>query len=409
MPYAGSTSVVLDKRIAIVCGHFSPEIGYQEVDLARSFTRLGARVRILTSTRVSSNARTLVQGDYEAGRSYAEGYEIVRLTPRLSVGPNVLGCNVTPATKEFAPDQVILIGPGKLFGLELFSREPSPWRRIVVMQDNSEDGRAQRTARRGNRPRELAHRLVKRPAYRRVVRNADRIILNVPETRSIVEPWLTGQERELLAQKAIDLRLGFDPQRFFFDPTHRKKWRARHGVDDDELVLVTCTRATPRKKLDDVIDAVTTVNASGASLRYVLAGLLDDAYADSLRERVARQPDPSAFVLLPALRQNEMRNMFCACDLGFWPQAAITIQQAMGTGLPMVLMPRASVTHLLTPEKNGWYVGKGETLEEGLLAAVRALSPLTTSERLVQRENLAEFNATYLSYDVIALEMVDGL
>ena len=36
----GDKEVLSDKRIAIVCGHFAPEIGYQEVDLARAFTRL---------------------------------------------------------------------------------------------------------------------------------------------------------------------------------------------------------------------------------------------------------------------------------------------------------------------------------------------------------------------------------
>ena len=38
-------------RVAIVCGHFSPEIGYQEVDLAKAFVRLGAQVRVVTTTR----------------------------------------------------------------------------------------------------------------------------------------------------------------------------------------------------------------------------------------------------------------------------------------------------------------------------------------------------------------------
>jgi glycosyltransferase involved in cell wall biosynthesis len=399
-----------NKRIAIVCGHFSPEVGYQEVDLARSFARLGAHVRILTSTRVSANARALVQGEYEAGYSNADGFEIVRLVPRLSVGPNVLGCNVKPATKEFAPDYVILIGPGKLFGLELFSSEQSPWQRVAVMQDNSEDGRTRRNARRRHRRVwDVAHKLVKRPAYRRVVRNADRIILNVPETRAVIEPWLRDRERTLLGQKALTLRLGFDPESFFFDSKSRREWRGRHDIDNDELLLVTCTRATPSKKLGDVIDAVGLVRASGVPLRYVLAGLFEDAYAESLRERASTQADPSAFLLLPALGREQMRALFCASDMGFWPQAAITIQQAMGTGLPMVLYRKPTVSHLLTPEQNGWYIEPRDSLERGLAAAASKLSTLSIEERLAQRKAIAADNAAYLSYDVVAHEIVDGL
>ena len=100
---------------------------------------------------------------------------------------------------------------------------------------------------------------------------------------------------------------------------------------------MTCTRATAKKKLEEVMSAVSGLRAQGVAVRYVLAGLLEDEYGARLREYAAAQPDPSAFVLLPVLGHTEMRKLFSACDLGFWPQAAITIQQAMGTGLPVVL------------------------------------------------------------------------
>jgi glycosyltransferase involved in cell wall biosynthesis len=400
-------SVLSDKRVAIVCGHFAPEIGYQEVDLARAFTRLGARVRVVTSTKVSPSARAIVRSEYPRGLAEAEGYEILRLAPPLTVGPNVLGCKVEPAVADFGPDYVILVGPGKLFGLELFSSESS-WRRIAVMQDNSEAVPRTSSAWR-IQMRAVAHRLVKRPAYRRVVRNADRIILNVPETREIVESWLEPREREILALKGLELRLGFDHDTFFFRPGTRREWRDLHGVGEDEFVLVTCTRAMPQKRLEDVISAVSRLRAQGVALRYVLAGLLGDSYATRLRELAAAQPEPRSFLLLPVLQQSEMRDMFCACDLGFWPQAAITIQQAMGTGLPVVLRRRPTVSHLLTPGRNGWYVGSHERLEQTLRAALGSLSALSVGERLTRRKGIAEFNRSYLSYDVIAAEMVDGL
>lgn len=404
------SSVVSGTRVAIVCGHFAPEVGYQEVDLARAFTRLGARVRVVTSTRLSPNARKLVQGEYQAGLARTEGYEVVRLAPRLTVGPNVLGCDTRPSIAEFSPDQVILIGPAKLFGLELFSSEPSPWRRIALFQDHSRVDRSTAGPPLPRSLRRLAHRLVKRPAYRRVVRNADRIILNVPETREVIEPWLGSRERELLALNAIELRLGFDPDRFFFDLSSREVWRASHGISDDELVLATCTRATPNKRIEDVISAVSALRAQGLVVRYALAGVLDDAYGETLRRHVGAQPDPKAFFLLPALPHSEMRELFCASDLGLWWRAAITIQQAMGTGLPVVVTRRPSVSHLLAADgRNGWYAEPAESFEQAVGAAVKSLNTLNATERLDRRMAIAEHNRTYLSYDVIALEMVREL
>jgi glycosyltransferase involved in cell wall biosynthesis len=396
-------------RVAIVCGHFTPEVGYQEVDLARAFSRLGACVRVVTSTRLSPNARTIVAQKYMPGLLRHDDYHVIRLSPRFTIGPNVLGCNVLPSILEFAPMHVILVGPGKLFGLELFSSNRPSWRRIAIIQDNSEANRARGGAPLRRWSRTLVHRLIKQPTYRRVVRNADRIVLNVPETREIILPWLGPRERELLAWKSLDLRLGFDPERFFLDLERRKEWRERHGISEGDLLLATCTRATPAKRLEDMISSVSELRARGLAVRYVLAGLLEDSYGQWLRRHVSEQAEPAAFLLLPVLRHDEMRAVFSACDLGFWPQAAITIQQAMGTGLPVVLRNRPSVSHLVVSGKNGWYVQLEETVEEVVARAVEELTALAVEERLADREAAANFNRTYLSYDRIALEMVNGL
>jgi glycosyltransferase involved in cell wall biosynthesis len=397
-----------DKRIAIVCAHFTPEVGYQEEALARSFARLGAMVLVLTSTELSANARTLLRAEYRQGVQKVDGYTIVRAPTLARLGANVVGRKVKASIRAFSPDYVILVGPGKLFGLELFSGKPRTWRRIVVIQDNSEDGRSRARERWSGPFTEVLHRVLKRPAYRQVVRNADRIILNVPETRRLIEPWLRTPERQQLRRKGVELSLGFDPERFFFDPAIRGEWRTRHGLEENELVVATCTRATPSKRLEDVIDTISTLRRSGVRLRYVLAGLLGDRYAETLRKHVAAQSDPSAFVLLPTLRHDEMRALFCASDLGFWPQAAITIQQAMGTGLPVVLRRRPTVSHLLTPGTNGWFVETEETLMEALSRATKTLSDLLPEERLARRTDTACFNSLHLSYDVIALKMLDG-
>jgi glycosyltransferase involved in cell wall biosynthesis len=253
----------------------------------------------------------------------------------------------------------------------------------------------------------VAHRLVKQPAYRRVVRHADRVILNVPETQEIVRPWLGSEEQEELRRKAVQLRLGFDPAVFFFDPGERSAWRSEHGISSDELVLVTCTRATPSKRLEDVIDAVSRLRGHGHALRYALSGLLDDSYAQTLRAHAARQPEPDAFLLLPLLDHDGMRVLFSGCDLGFWPQAAITIQQAMGTGLPVVLRDRPTVSHLLKPGVNGWYGRSDESTEQLVAPALSALGDRSGGD--TERSATAALNREYLSYDGIAVEMLSGL
>jgi glycosyltransferase involved in cell wall biosynthesis len=395
-------------RVVVLAGHFSPEIGYQEVDLAKALTCLGADVRVVTSTGVSRNARAVVRGPYAAGLSDLDGYSVLRLRPKLTIGSNVLGCKVLPAVKDFKPTHVVLVGPGKLFGLDVFASDSAPWSRIAIVQDNSDDGRFEGSAmKRG--ARSLAHRVVKRRAYRRVVRNADRVVLNVPETRDIVSEWLTQGERAKLAEKALELRLGYDPREFFFDLRARRKWRAQYSVADEEVLLVTCTRAIPSKRLEDVISSVSRLRASGLSLRYVLAGVQDDSYGEMLRRQATAASDPTGFVLLPMIRHAEMRELFSACDIGFWPRAAITIQQAMGTGLLVVLRNRPSVSHLVVPGRNGSYVEPGESLDEALTRAIAEFAGIRAEDRTASRQACAGFNRGYLSYDGLAVKILHGL
>ena len=251
--------------------------------------------------------------------------------------------------------------------------------------------------------------MIKRRAYRRVVRKADRIVLNVPETRGIVSKWLTEPQRARLARTALELRLGFDPEEFFFDLRERQHWRQHQGLAENDILLVTCTRATPSKKLEDVISAVSSLRARGITIRYVLAGVCDDAYGQRLRDQADALPDPTAVLLLPILGHAEMRKLFCASDLGYWPQAAITIQQAMGTGLPVVLRDTPNLSHLVLPEQNGWYMERDETLDQALARAIAHLGSLSAEERAARRHARCEFNRAYLAYDGIALEMLRGL
>jgi glycosyltransferase involved in cell wall biosynthesis len=395
-------------RIALVAGNFSPEIGYQEVDLAAAFTRLGADVLVVTSTRPSRNARAVVEGEYSAGFADGPGYRILRLRPSAVVGTNVLGCKVLPEVQSFAPDHVVLVGPGKLFGLDLFASTTAPWRRIALIQDNSDDGRSRGSAAR-RAVRAVVQRAVKQPAYRRVVRNADRIVLSVPETREIVSSSLGPTERRRFAETAVELPLGFDPERFYFDVEARSRWRAEHAVGDAEIVLVTCTRATRSKRLELLIDLAATLWTRALPVRYVLAGVPDDAYGRELHERVARLDDSSRAVLLPVLHQDEMRELFSGCDLGFWPQAAITIQQAMGTGLPVVLPRKRNLSHLLVEGRNGWYVDANAEAGDVIEVACAEVGADESESRLATRRATAHFNGGYLSYPRIARAILHGV
>ena len=387
-------------RVAVVAGHFMPELGYQEVYLARACSRLGHDVRAVTSDRVSPSGRHVLGDRYVPGRSTdAEyGYSVVRLRATLQSGAVVLARGLRREVEEFDPDVTLVIGVGKLFPLPLLSRRRR-YRLAVVFGDNSDywDFSSPSLGLRSVRSK-VTQRLVKDIVYRRAVRHADRVCLTTPETERIVSSSLTNGLREVLEQKHVFLPLGYDTGEFFFSETERRRNREELNVAADECVFVTCTRVNAKKGLETVIDGVSSLRAAGHRVRYVVAGFLGDAYEAKLKQHIERQPEPEIFHCYPFLAHDRMRGLYCAADIGVWLKAAISIQQSMGTGLPVLLEAKPSVGHLVQDGVNGWHFRAGE-LVSGMETSVGA-------RHFRRREEIASGNLQRLSYDRVARDLI---
>ena len=97
-----------------------PEVGYQEVYLARAFSRLGHQVRVFTSSRVSPSAKQVVD-DYEPGlqTDHKYGYDVLRLEPFFTFRAKVIAKGLRVALEAFKPEVTVLVSLAKLFGSEL--------------------------------------------------------------------------------------------------------------------------------------------------------------------------------------------------------------------------------------------------------------------------------------------------
>ncbi|HKC68058.1 MAG TPA: glycosyltransferase, partial [Bacteroidia bacterium] len=138
-------------------------------------------------------------------------------------------------------------------------------------------------------------------------------------------------------------------------------------------------------------------------LKYIIVGFLGDTYEKELKAFIQSQPEPEAFICFPFLNAEEIRKMYCAADVGIWIKAAISIQEAMGTGLPVILEDKPSVNHLLKNGVNGWFYKK-DTFDKVIENAVSMLQ-----DKKSDREKLANDNAATLSYDTIAQKIIENL
>jgi glycosyltransferase involved in cell wall biosynthesis len=126
-------------------------------------------------------------------------------------------------------------------------------------------------------------------------------------------------------------------------------------------------------------------------------GFLGDAYEKKLKSFIQAQPDPSIFICFPFLGTEEKRELYNAADMAIWQKVSISVQEALGTGLPVLLENKVSQSHLVKDEHNGWYYDP-DKLKETLEKAVQQIAQKKSSSR----EVLAKENAARYSYDTIA-------
>lgn len=412
---AGQDAVIKhdSMRVAIVCGHFMPEVGYQEVWIARTLARLGARVRVVTSVAVSSSVRWLRRAPYPAGRSWVpEGYEIVRLPVAFRFRSAVLSRGVAEVVAEWSPELICLLGIGKVFGTRVLTEPALRDVPIVCFFSELDEYRRHHSlpARLVSWLQDRGLELFKESLYRRAIRRAQLLVCNSPGTLQ----WLharcrTTEEREALTAKARVLTLGYDSRLFFFDATEREQTRQALGVAPGDVVLVTVTRVVPQKGLERIVDAVGALQHAGLPVWYLLIGGMGNAYERELRRRMQAQPRPERFQLLPFGQAEEVRQLLAGADLGIWMQIAISAHEAMGTGLPVLLPRRFSLSHLLTDGVTGWYWDEPEGFEEALAQAVGQLAQLSEQERVRQRRQLAQENARRFAYEAILHQIFQEL
>lgn len=354
-------------RIAIVTAHYLPEMGYIESQAARTLASLGHEVRAFTSAHVPPRGKNKGLPVYEPGLSQDGEVEVERLPHRFSLGQVLIPKGLKNALDRWDPDLCIAIGIGKLFPGPILRPPSKREHHLVAIFGNA--GFNFRTGKLNAVRTKMVQRLLKDRHYRAAVTHCDKIWTYTPETEHILSDFLGDEEREEMGRKLHRARLGFDPSAFYRDEDERERTRRELGIGPEELLFVTATRPIPSKGLEEVLEAFETLMADDDRVHYLLIGSSESSYDKKLEERMEASPYRERFHFLPFQREEVLRAYYNAADIGLWTAASITVQKAMGTGLPVLLPESPSLEHLLVEGKNGSYYRKGDpkaALEQGL-------------------------------------------
>ena len=383
-----------------------PEVGYQEVHLPKAFARSGYKVKVFTSDASVNLGGEMNKLNYKSGSSYDEKYkyEILRLSS-LSYKSKAYSFGLKKAVLDFNPDVLIILGVAKIFPVSLLNEAFHNKIKMVSVYGDAKEYLDRGTFKQKLKTafHELGYRFIKEPLYHKAVKYCHRLVMNIPETNDFFLSFLKGKEKTLFEQKRQMLTLGFDPDEYFYSEADRKQKRSELGFNEEDIVIITSTRVNKRKNLEKNIKLISQLHEQGKKVRYVIIGFLGDDYERELKAFIHSQPNPDLFRCFPFLNAAEIKKLYSAADIGIWLKVAISIQEAMGTGLPVILENKPSVNHLIKDGVNGWFF-EINNFDETVKKAVDTLSINKTD-----RTSLSKLNAETLSYDTIAKKMIENL
>lgn len=381
-------------HIAHVTPKFVPEVGYQENYLPHEQQARGHDVTILTSAVPSPLVYAADQFDGPGVYEYG-GVRTERLDTWVDVedGGVVVLKGLERRLASLDPD---VIHAHTLFNASTpravrFGRSHD----VPVVVDAHVDNDNLHL---DSLPKRLGVRGGKAVITRYVVPRASSLVAVNPHAEAFLRDAL-----EVPPEKIEFLPLGVDTATFAPDPEQRAAGRARLGVDDGDLLVLTAGNLAPTKDVDVLLRAVASVRETADRLRLAVVGDGPDEYLSTLRTTADRLDIAHAVQFTGRVDHEALATLFNAADVGVWPgKLGISAVEATGTGLPLVV-PASPATEYLVSNDNGQTFPRGdhEALADRLRRYVR-----DASLREAHAANAASFARETLAWDQIARQSV---
>lgn len=373
-------------RVLLLSGYFDWFSGYQETGLAAWFSR-HASIEVVASDRVNpifSDAHIAELGvarRYQAGTSVENDVEVTRFST-FEKRSMVWSTHARRYIASQKYDIIIQVTPGQLlpvagtltrnraFRIALYGDNRAMWSHLSCGQRLLKG---------------VAFAASKGALYSVVNYRADAVYGCTPNTVSRLRRFSGGKTMSVLP-------LAFDPEKFYFDAETRQSRRRSMNYAATDTVIMAAGKFQVKKRLDLLLNAFEKLAAKHAGLKLLVVGADDSSCARDFRAQINRSPLlVNAVTVLGFVDATELNAIFNAADIGVWPRMpAITIQQAMGTGLKVVLPENDLMGHLIL-SGSGAYFAESEGASLRMETAIA--SQLGGDRDLANREQRAAINA----------------
>jgi hypothetical protein len=181
-----------------------------------------------------------------------------------------------------------------------------------------------------------------------------------------------NQEFKIPINKMIINHLGVNINKFYFDQKENIKLRDKYNIED-KIVIINAGKQNEDKKIDFIINTIKLliIKYKITNIVLILIGNSNSEYAKKID--LASIGIEKNIIRIPFLKNDKLKDYYSVADIGIWPSASNTIQEAMACNVGMLLPRNEVLSHLI--KDNGFFM---ESFDENEVAL--SLKDMITSE-----------------------------
>lgn len=379
-------------RIVHVHHPYIPDRGYQENCLPHAQKAAGHDVTIVTGT-VLPDSRSEGMPSFKPGEYEYDGIRTIRLPVVFEVGltEDAFLKGLIRTLSELEPDIVHAHLITRMYQLPVALY--CLWNDIaLVVDDHSDDNNFSLDT--------LRKRAVfgtwKNTVFPVISRATDHFLPIQRYSRDFLVECLGIDD-----SRTTVLPLGVDTDQFYPDNNETDALRECHMESTENLLVITAGHLAPGKQIETLVRATASLADNGYGIELLVVGPGSDAYVERLKDIADASALNATFYGFAS--QNEIARMYNAADIGVWPGIGVSINEAIGTGLPVVIGEKRATEHLVE-HGNGFTFDSDDPDE---LAAI--LRRYFEDQSLLKRQSAAaiEYTKSELSWDVVASKSID--
>jgi hypothetical protein len=342
-------------RVAIISPTYQPNKSYQENLWAEEFNRQGEEVCVFTAGPFrEKNSKKLSSRTELSAYTHQHpcGYQSLAI-PTFALPRDIfLSQFLAFALESYQPHLILWFGVGTYFELSFLKSEALKNIVSVCFFSLSRAGRhaflMDDIYSLSSCIQALGFQFLRTNLYAHAMLRARLVVCNTPEGADILSHLLTGKALAAFEQKHVQLPLAYCAHTFSFSPHVRQSIRAKHSIQEDQILFLYSSRFEEDKKpaIDHYLKRLQALLSQNPLFTGVLIGFTGNQISQSYLIRLKPLIDQRRLLCFPFQSRQALSELYQASDIAYFPQPSISIQEALGTGLWVIHPKDQSIDHL---------------------------------------------------------------